>query len=94
MNEVISNDILATNVIKVKASYIIRVISFFEKYLKQSYFEGEKYLLDDEHYERALGLWTSRKLYKDNFDLIRYLFLFILVILENQIVKAFVSTLS
>lgn len=66
VHEVISNDVLTGNVIKIKASYIMRIVELMENYLGESFFDGEKYIMDEEHYKKALEIWLSRKHYKDN----------------------------
>jgi hypothetical protein len=89
VHEVISNDIITSSLLKVKASYILRLIGFFDKFIKDC-MEGEKVLISNNGYGGFMSLWLHRKHYADLGDYIRDVFVGVLILLENQIIRAFV----
>lgn len=54
--------------------------------------EGEKVLINNYGYGGFINYWVNGKHYGDLADYIRHIFVGVLVLLENQIIRAFVES--
>lgn len=76
---------------KVKASYILRLVGFFDHFFKESVFEGEKIVISSNLYNMFIMNWLHRFPIKRVEDYVREMFVGLLVLLENQIIAAFLQ---
>lgn len=60
VHEVIDNDVITGNLVKVKASYILRLVNFFDHFFKETAFEGEKIVISSNLHNLFIVAWLSR----------------------------------
>lgn len=71
LHEVVDNQIIQSSIIKVKASYILRLVSFLDHFLKEAAFEGEKIIINPSLHWYFMMNWLNRMPIKSLDDYVR-----------------------